>query len=499
MLIKQFQQKSAELALDDLSQQRSWAQYRNNVFANVERFSAHGIKPGDHVALLMHNRVEYIELLTACFIAGVCLIPINWHLSDREIHYILDDSDARLLVTEDDFASFAESVDIGLINIDRDSLVPATTLTLDTLDLDARPGVVMMYTSGTTGNPKGVKRAGLETLKQFFGAQALSGLAIGFDGKGPHLVTGPLYHAAPMMYALFDMANGAPLILMPRFDAAQVLDLLVQREVRHSHWVPTMFSRVLPYRQHYPQGFPALDFVLHGAAPVAEALKRQMIDWWGPKLDEYWGGTESGIVTLAKAEQWLQRPGTVGKPIGPYKVYAVDEAGRRLASGEQGLLCIEHQQLARPFSYYQAEQKTEQTFIGDGRFTIGDIGKVDEQGYVYLLDRESNMIISGGVNIYPAEIEKVLASHTAVADVAVFGIPHPDWGEEVKAVVELQPDCAASDALAQQLLACCREALASYKVPRSLDFMEALPRFESGKLYIRRLKEPYWQGRQKMI
>ena len=499
MLIKQFQQKSSELALDDLTRQRSWSEYRDNVFANVERLASMGIHSGDHVALLMHNRVEYIELITACFMAGVWLTPINWHLTDDEIHYILGDSESQLLFIDDNFCRFSDSITIRVINVDRDTLLPARDLTLETLDTEAEPGAVMMYTSGTTGKPKGVKRARSESIQQFFGVQAMSGLAIGFDGQGPHLVTGPLYHAAPMMYALFDMANGAPVIILPRFDAELALELMAQRQVRHSHWVPTMFNRVLTHRDEYPGGFPDLDFVLHGAAPITDKLKREMIDWWGPKLDEYWGGTESGIVTLARAREWLERPGTVGKTIGPYRVYAVDEQGEALPSGEQGLLCIEHQQLERPFYYYQAQDKTDQTYIGHGRFTIGDIGKVDEEGYVYLLDRQSSIIISGGVNIYPAEIALVLASHPAVADVAVFGIPHDDWGEEVKAVVELQQGIIASEELAQQLLACCKEALATYKVPKTLDFIESLPRYESGKLYIRRLKEPYWESRGRMI
>lgn len=499
MLTKQFLHKSSELALDDLSRQRSWAQYRDNVFANVERLQSLGIQPGDHVALLMHNRVEYIEIVTACFLTGVWLTPVNWHLTEVEIRYILEDSGARLLITEAAYADFAQSLQIAVINIDRECLPAAVSLSLETLDLEAEPGAVMMYTSGTTGKPKGVKRARSATIREFFTVQANSGQAIGFDGLGPHLVTGPLYHAAPMMYALFDMANGAPLIIMPRFDAELALQLMASRAVRHTHWVPTMFNRALAFRASYPDGFLSLDFVLHGAAPITDKLKREMIDWWGPKLDEYWGGTESGIVTLAKAPEWVQRPGTVGKPIGPYLVYAVDESGQHLASGEQGLLCIEHKQLDQPFYYHQAQQKTADTYIARRRFTIGDIGKVDDAGYVYLLDRENNIIISGGVNIYPAEIEGVLASHPAVADVAVFGIPHEDWGEQVKAVVELQRGEAASETLVQALMDYCRESLASYKVPASIDFIDALPRYESGKLYIQRLKAPWWEGRKRMI
>lgn len=499
MLITHFQQKSGELALDDLSRQRTWAQYRDNVLTAVENLTAMGINRGDHVSLLMHNRVEYIELLTACFFAGVWVTPINWHLGNEEIIYIIEDSGSKLLLTEQRFSDFASSLSVPVLNIDeQDNARPAQS-SLASLDIEAEPGAVMMYTSGTTGTPKGVKRARPETIRQLLAMQAMSGLSIGFDGKGPHLITGPLYHAAPMMYGFFDLANGAPLIIMPRFDAEQALQLMAQQSVRHSHWVPTMFNRALAHRHNYPEGFPELDFVLHGAAPITDSLKRQMIDWWGPKLDEYWGGTESGIVTLARAGEWLERPGTVGKPIGPYTVYAVDEADQRLASGEQGMLCIEHLQLERPFYYHQALAKTESCFIGPGQFTIGDIGKVDEAGYVYLLDRDSNIIISGGVNIYPAEIEQLLASHSAVADVAVFGIPHDDWGEEVKAVVELKADCSQSSALREELLNRCRKTLAAYKVPKTLDFTDKLPRYESGKLYIRRLKEPYWQGRERMI
>jgi long-chain acyl-CoA synthetase len=298
-----------------------------------------------------------------------------------------------------------------------------------------------------------------------------------------------------LLFAIFDLYKGATLMIMPRFDARQALELLAQRQVRHSHWVPTMFTRALAFRDSFPDGFSELEFALHGAAPIGDQLKYEMLSWWGPKLHEYWGSTESGTVTLAKAGEWLAHPGTVGRAIGPFSVQAVDESGQVLPAGEQGRLCIEHKSLSQPFRYHQAQDKTEASYLGPGRFLIGDIGKVDEQGYVYLLDRDSHMIISGGVNIYPAEIEQVLLAHPAVADVAVFGIPNDEWGEEVKAVVELMPGYDHEPALAEDLLLSCRQQLAGYKVPRSIDFSEQLPRYESGKLYMLRLKAPYWQGR----
>jgi long-chain acyl-CoA synthetase len=362
-------------------------------------------------------------------------------------------------------------------------------------------GATMIYTSGTSGRPKGVKRARQATLGAALSAAATAGAALGLDGSGPHLVTGPLYHAAPLLFALYDQFNGAPMIIMPRWDAEQMLRLLQERPIRHTHMVPTMFVRLLRLNDAIRTAADpsALGLVLHGAAPVAPAVKKQMIEWWGPILVEYWGATEGGVCTLVDSADWLAHPGTVGRATANFEVCAVDEAGTPLPPGEVGTLYCRHKHLATVFEYHGAAEKTAQAYLAPGVFTTGDIGRVDAEGYVYLTDRRSNLIISGGVNIYPAEVEQVLQQHPAIADVAVFGIPDDEWGEAVKAAVELADGWQASPQLAEEILAFARERLARFKVPRSIDFEATLPRHPSGKLYTRLLRERYWKDRGRSI
>jgi acyl-CoA synthetase (AMP-forming)/AMP-acid ligase II len=369
------------------------------------------------------------------------------------------------------------------------------------MPLDGPAGGNMIYTSGTTGRPKGVKRARPPALGPALENFRRLGRNVGLDGSGPHLVTGPMYHAAPLMFAVYDLANGAPMLIMPRWDERACLRALAEREVAHTHLVPTMFVRLLrlPDEERATFRAPALDLVLHGAAPVSVAVKRRMIEWWGPILVEYWGGTEGGVTTLIDSTEWLAHPGSVGRALPAFEVWAADEAGQRLPPGEPGELLCRHATLERVFEYHGDPEKTAAAHPAPNVFTLGDVGRVDEEGHVYLLDRKSAMIISGGVNIYPAEVEQVLLEHPAVADVAVFGIPDDEWGESVKAAVELAPGFEASEALEREVLAFAREHLAGYKVPRSVDFEPELPRHPSGKLYTRRLRERYWEGRERRI
>jgi len=310
-----------------------------------------------------------------------------------------------------------------------------------------------------------------------------------------------MYHAAPLMFAVYDQLNGAPLLIHDRFDPHGTLAALVEREVAHTHLVPTMFVRLLrlPDEERARFSAPHLSLVLHGAAPVSVAVKRRMIEWWGPVLLEYWGATEGGVNTRIDSHEWLANPGSVGRALPAFDVFAVDSAGRRAAPGETGPLFCRHRHLDEVFTYHGDPEKTAAAYLEPGVFTIGDVGHVDADGYVYLADRASNTIISGGVNIYPAEIEQVLDEHPAVADVGVFGIPDDEWGESVKAAVELCAGFTASAELAAEILAFAREHLAAYKVPRSIDFEARLPRHESGKLYVRRLRDRYWKGRDRNI
>jgi len=359
----------------------------------------------------------------------------------------------------------------------------------------------MIYTSGTTGRPKGVKRARPATLAAALAHLQTLGRNVGLDGTGPHLVTGPMYHAAPLMFAIYDNANGAPIRILPRWDDSRALAAIQELEIAHTHLVPTMFVRLLRLPEAVRAAFraPRLDLVLHGAAPVSVAVKRRMIEWWGEVFVEYWGATEGGVNTLVDSVDWLAHPGTVGRALPAFEIFAVDADGQRLPPGGVGDLYCRHATLAQPFHYHDDAEKTGSAYLEPGVFTIGDVGSVDAEGWVYLADRKSSTIISGGVNIYPAEVEAVIQEHPAVADVGVFGIPDDEWGESVKAAIELRPGFDASDSLAAEILAFARDRLARYKVPRSIDFEAALPRDATGKLYIRRIRDRYWQGRDRRI
>ncbi|MCA9502008.1 MAG: AMP-binding protein [Spirochaetaceae bacterium] len=507
MLLDLARERPKALAVDDGDRRLDYAGLldRSHRVADFLRHEV-GLAPGGHVALLMGNRAEVIELLLGAVLAGQWVTPINWHLADEEIEYVLADSGARVVFTDDRHAPVLERIGARgagpravRAGAELDGLLDA--IRLRPLDLDTPAGGNMIYTSGTTGRPKGVKRAAPPTVRDALVGHTKSGHAARLDGRGPHLITGPMYHAAPLMFAVYDNANGAPIVIMPRWDEREALELIAGREVAHVHLVPTMFVRLLrlPDAERAAFRAPSLRMALHGAAPISVAVKRRMIEWWGPVLVEYWGATEGGVNTLIDSEDWLAHPGSVGRALPAFEIFAVDETGRRLGPGGTGDLYCRSKVSDRPFEYHGDPEKTERAYLEPGVFTIGDIGSVDEQGYVHLADRRSNMIISGGVNIYPQEIEQVLAEHPAVADVAVFGIPDDEWGESVKAAVELREGRQPSDALAQEILRHARAHLAGYKVPRSIDFEAELPRHPSGKLYVRRLRERYWAGRERSI
>ncbi|MFP5255437.1 MAG: AMP-binding protein [Acidimicrobiia bacterium] len=488
-------------AVDDLTRRRT----RGEVVELGQRLGHwlldDAVGPGGHLAALMGNRVELVELLVASQLSGTWLTAVNWHLTPAEVAYILDDSGSWLLVTDPEHEAVAREAaaqaagEVAVVLAD-DLAALAASASDEPFDLDGPGGGTMLYTSGTTGRPKGVKRKRQPSLGATLTMGAASGLLLGLDGKGPHLVTGPLYHAAPLGFAAIDLANGAELVLMPRWDEARCLSLIEERRVRNSHLVPTMCVRLLrlPDDVRGAADVSSLGTVLHGAAPIAPQVKQRMIEWWGPVLVEYWGSTEGGVFTLVDSEAWLAKPGTVGRAIPSYEVFAVDPAGERLPAGEVGTLYTRNLVTDEVFEYHQAPEKTEAAHLAPGTFTMGDVGYVDEDGYVFLSDRTANVIISGGVNIYPAEIEQVLIDHPAVADVAVFGIPDDEWGEQVKAAVELSEGFGPSPELEADLLGFARQRLAGFKVPRSVDFEDQLPRHPTGKLYTRLLRARYWEG-----
>jgi long-chain acyl-CoA synthetase len=468
-----------------------------------------GLSPGSTVAGLLPNGTAAIALYFAAIQTGLYVVPVNWHLTGAEVAYILGDCGAGAFVAHERFAAVAvQAADAAGITArfavgDVPGFEPLASLGSD--GSPARPdprtlGAPMLYTSGTSGRPKGVRRplTGADPDEAprmaawFFG---LFGLAP-YDGH-VHLCCSPLYHTAVLNFATISIQLGHPVVLMDRFEPVEMLALIERHAVTHSHMVPTQFRRLLalpePVRAQY--GVSSLRAMIHSAAPCPQEVKRRMLEWWGPVVVEYYAATEGGGTSIT-AQEWLLRPGSVGLPWLGSQIRVLDDDGHDVPAGQTGLVYM--RMGTSSFEYHQDAEKTRASRAGN-MFTVGDIGYLDSEGYLYLCDRGSDMIISGGVNIYPAEIEAELACHPAVADVAVFGIPHEDWGEEIKAVVEPVAGAAAGPKLTGELLAFLDGRIAKFKLPRTIDYVRELPRDPNGKLYKRRLRDPYWAGRERAI
>ena len=465
-----------------------------------------GLATGDHVALLMENHLSYLAIAWAAFRSGLYITCINRYLTPEEAAYIVSDSGSRALITS---AAVCDPAALGpLIGSCGHRFIARPTAALpdgweafEALVADQPPeplaeqpmGDSMLYSSGTTGRPKGIKRP----LTGRSVTEGIPGLALtnpyGMDDTTIYLSPAPLYHAAPFGYCMRTLALGGTVVMMERFDPEQALEHIERYRITHSQWVPTMFVRMLklPEEARTRYDLSSHRFAIHAAAPCPVEIKRQMMDWWGPILWEYYAGTERNGSTVISPEEWLAHPGSVGKARSGV-IHICDETGKELPTGESGLIYFE--QPNRPFEYHNAPDKTADSCHPehDNWTALGDVGYLDEEGYLYLTDRKAFMIISGGVNIYPREIEDALILHDKVADVAVFGVPNPEFGEEVKAVVQPVPGIAADEALAGELTEFAREHLAGYKVPRSVEFMAELPRLPTGKLYKRVLREKYW-------
>jgi long-chain acyl-CoA synthetase len=356
---------------------------------------------------------------------------------------------------------------------------------------DPTLGTQMLYTSGTTGRPKGVRRPAGGPASAL-AAVNLCGYEEDYEHSvDAHLCTGPLYHAAPLAFSVaLPLLYGVPIVVMEQWDPAETLRLIETHGITHTHMVPTMFHRLLalPDDVRAKYDISSLRSVIHGAAPCPVTVKQRIIDWWGPIVVEYYAATE-GVGTLVDSPTWLTHPGTVGRPMAPELVKVADDEGTALAPGQIGLVFL-RAAASTKFDYFGDAEKTAGAYRGD-YFTLGDMGYMDEEGFLYLTDRSTNLIISGGVNIYPAEIDAVLLQHRAVGDVATIGVPDDEWGEVVKAVVQPASGVEPTDALGAELLEFCREHLAHFKCPRSIDFTPQLPREDTGKIYKRLLRERY--------
>jgi long-chain acyl-CoA synthetase len=467
-----------------------------------------GIGPGDIVGVVLPNQLAMVEVLLAVQEAGIRMVPISFHLVGDEIAYLLADSGAKGLLVDarhadgalgalaqlgGDAPSVRFSVRGGIDGFE--SLEEAKAAASDAPPEPRRMGGPMFYTSGTTGRPKAVYRPMVEIPPELAASGGLAYAArFGLEpGPGVHLVSCPLYHAAPSGWGLNALHLGHAIVVPERWTAQGALDAIARHRVDNTFMVPTQFHRLLelPDEVRAAADTSSLRTVVHAAAPCPIGVKRRMLDWWGPVIWEFYAGTEGGGTT-ARPEDWLAKPGTVGTAWEGTSVHVLDDDGHEAGPGEAGAIYFG---TGGPiaFEYKGDPEKTAGSRRGD-LFSLGDIGYKDEDGYLFLLDRRTDLIITGGVNVYPAEIESVLSSHPKVADAAVFGLPDEEWGQSVCAVVQPAPGVAGDEALRDELLAECIAKLAKLKVPKRLDFRDSLPRRDNGKLYKRVLRDEYLAG-----
>ncbi len=475
---------------------------RSNRLAHA--FRTAGLLPGDHIALMMANGSPFLEAAWAAQRAGLYYTALNAHLRREEAQYILDDCGARALVITSGLAEVAASLDLGAVplRIAAGGDVPGFTSFEEALQTglptaldDEGEGREMLYSSGTTGVPKGVRKPlGITIPGDPRAPSVVIALGIGAMGVSRstvYLSPAPLYHSAPLVYTMAMHRLGATAVVMESFDAAGCLQAIERYRVTHAQFVPTMFNRMLrlPEEQRLGYDVSSLRYVVHAAAPCPVPVKHRMLEWWGPIIYEYYAGTEDLGSSFITPGEWLEHPGSVGRPRD--ELHIVGEDGEELPAGEAGRIYFAG---GHEFEYHNDPDKTISVRDRHGWRTLGDVGYLDEDGYLYLTDRSADMIVSGGVNIYPREAEHVLLAHPAVLDAAVFGIPDEEMGESVKGVVQLADQVSEAD-----LLDWCRQHLAGYKTPRSIDTVDSLPRDPSGKLFKRLLKEPYWKGHASRI
>ncbi|RZO81104.1 MAG: acyl-CoA synthetase [Halieaceae bacterium] len=472
---------------------------RSNQIAHLLRLS--GVKRGDHIAMMMKNCVEFLQVAQAANRAGIIFTPISTHLKQDETAYIITNCKAKLFIASASLAEVAVEAAAASGGLKRCLSVGGDIAGFESLNeqlasLPETPiedeclGAPMLYSSGTTGQPKGVYWAPhAEDIQTDHPLSGSVGAFFGFDIDTMYLSPAPLYHAAPLHYNLMVLGLGGTSVIMEHFDPEQSLALIEQYEVTHSQWVPIMFVRMLKLPEAARTRFDlsSMKCAIHAAAPCPIDVKEAMIQWWGPVIVEYYSGSEGNGFTIIDSANWLTHKGSVGQAlIGEPRI--MSETGEVLGPGEVGDVYFAN---SRPFEYFDEPEKTKDAFNAQGWSTMGDVGYLDEEGFLYLTDRKNFTIITGGVNVYPAEIEGLLITHDKVADVAVFGVPHPEFGEEIVAVVQLLNGAEATEETRMALIDWMRERLSGVKVPRKLDFMEVLPRMDNGKLYKRHLQDAY--------
>ena len=486
-------------------------QFQRHVGCAAQGLSELGIGDGDTFALMLRNDFPFLEATFAASLVGAYSVPINWHYKERETTYIIENSEAKALVIHADLLpnlhkDILRSLEILVVDPPKEiqlayppsdlNFQPSSNLLNWETWRDAKPQWSatplptrgsMIYTSGTTGNPKGVRRFPASPELQ---SAMMEQLALGFAlKKGARaLMTGPMYHSAPNAYARAIILLGGRLILMPKFDAEQCLQLIERHKITHMHMVPTMFVRLLQLTDEKKQKYDlsSLESVVHGAAPCPPEVKVGMIDWWGPIIHEYYGSTEAGLITTVNSENWLNEKGTVGKPLPETEIHILNEDGSNLEAGKIGDIYV-NMPVSPGFTYHKDDAKRSNIEMR-GLITNGDRGHLTKTGYLYLADRKADMVISGGVNIYPAEIESLLISMPGIRDCAVFGIPDQEFGEKLVAAIELIPGTEVQESEIKSFIS---DRLASFKVPRIVKFYHKLPREDSGKIFKRFLRDGF--------
>jgi long-chain acyl-CoA synthetase len=514
--------RADDWALVDELGSTTWAQLDTRVNRLVNAWRALEIGNGATVAVVLGNRREWFEVAMAGAHGGITYVPVNWHFVADELAYVFGDSGAVAVVVDERYASAVATAlnderasgvrcVVGVGSQIPDELVGHSgfvgyeaLLESGSPDEpeDQRLGGPMFYTSGTTGRPKGVRGAlsGGGDLTPDIMQLVAAGFGQMMPVPGRTLLCGPFYHSAQWAFSFLPMIGGSSVVMQHKYDSAGVLDLIDRHQVTNTHLVPTQMKRLVDLPDEVKASYSGASMVAvwHGAAPCPPSVKRALIDWWGPKITEYYGSTEGSVISTITSQEWLDKGGSVGKPMSMVDVLVIGDDDTEVPPGQEGTLYFRNK-MGMSFTYHNDSEKTEKAHREPGVFTTGDVGYLDADGYLWLSDRRIDMIISGGVNIYPAEIEGVLAAHPAVADVAVIGVPNDEYGEEVKAIVQVTEGVPGDDDLVTELIAHCRSLLAGYKCPKTVDFIDEIPRTGTGKIQKQPLRAPFWQGAERKI